>query len=479
MDNDEVEFIDSSISLNRRQVLAGAAAVASGFAVNMIFGAGAQAAQNPGANNVRLDSRQEKTLAHIREQIFSWVKRDENKMVELFSSLVRCKTPSPPGDTRAAMKLLQNHLGEQGFKYKEVNFDETMPNLITSFDMSQPGRHVMFNGHLDVLPAGNEPGWEDDPWSGKIEDGKVWGRGAADMKAGLVASAFAYTYLNQFRDQLKGRLSLTFASDEETGFGRGTKYMFEKIENEMVADCVISGEPSGTEAICFCSKGYLQFTVKVVTRGAIVGYSNESENSILIASKILLAFDEIQQIKVNLPPALQTLVSDAKWRERHDELAGKGAAHMLPLISVDAGTIEGGDSPAVIAPHCKFSGAIVIPVGADPDVIFAKAKEIVGRYPEAEIILDSSDAPDYADPHSEFAVILQDTVEGLGRVRPEMTPATAMSDSAFWRYRGTPAYWYGPDGSAVSGPNEYVEIEELLHLVRAHTLAAAHFLLKS
>lgn len=468
-----------SVALNRRQVLEGAATVAAGAAFTTFFGSSVSASQSKSGLNVDLDEAQKKTLTSVREKVLNWVNRDQDKMVALFSALVRCKTPSPPGDTREALKLLQNYLAEQGFKYREVNFEETMPNMITSFDMAVPGRHVMLNGHLDVLPGGNEPGWEDDPWSGKIADGKVWGRGTADMKAGLVASAFAYTYLHQLRDELKGKLSLTFASDEETGFGRGTKFMFEKIESEMLADCVISGEPSGTEAICFCSKGYLQFTVKVATRGAIVGYSNESENSILIASKIMRDFDEIQQIEVELPSTLKKMVADPAWRIRHDELAGKGAAKMLPLISVDVGTIEGGDSAAVIAPHCKFSGAIVIPVGADPDTIFAKAKEIVARYPEAEIALDSVDAPDYADPYSEFAAIIQDTVEELGRIRPEMTPATAISDCSFWRSRGIPAYWYGPDGSAVSGPNEYVEIEELLHLVRTHTLAAAHFLIKS
>lgn len=65
----------------------------------------------------------------------------------------------------------------------------------------------MFNGHLDVMPAGNEPGWTDDPWSGKIADGKVWGRGSANMKAG------------------------------------------------------VTGEPSGPETISFASKEYIQFTV--------------------------------------------------------------------------------------------------------------------------------------------------------------------------------------------------------------------------
>lgn len=76
-----------------------------------------------------------------------------------------------------------------------------MPNLISVINTGRPGRHLMFNGHLDVMPAGNEPGWTDSPWSGKIADGKVWGRGTSDMKAGVTAMLFAYTYLSKILKQ--------------------------------------------------------------------------------------------------------------------------------------------------------------------------------------------------------------------------------------------------------------------------------------
>lgn len=87
----------------------------------------------------------------------------------------------------------------------------------------------MFNGHLDVMPAGNEQGWTDDPWSGKISDGKVWGRGTADMKCGVTASLFAFIYLTRMKDKLNGILSLTLVSDEETGYDRGTDIYLKKL----------------------------------------------------------------------------------------------------------------------------------------------------------------------------------------------------------------------------------------------------------
>ncbi|MCY8979234.1 M20/M25/M40 family metallo-hydrolase [Bacillus halotolerans] len=421
---------------------------------------------------------QENQLKQVRDQIMEWVEQDEEKIVEIFSRLVQCETPSPPGDTREAMALVQSYLDAEGLPYKEVNAEETMPNIISSVQMSSEGRHLMFNGHLDVLPAGDEPGWTDDPWSGKIADGRVWGRGTSDMKAGVTAMLFAYTYLSRLREQLTGKLSLTLVSDEETGYGRGTGYMFEQIESEMEADCVLSAEPSGTDAISFASKGYMQFTVRVATRGAISGYPNESKSSIRIATDIIRDLDELEGIKVNVPPSIAGILSDPQQRERYDELRGKDSAEILPLITVNVGTIEGGSSPSVISPDCTFSVSVVLPVGTDPYVVFSKARDIVARYPEAKFEFEGVDSADVSDPESEMAIILQETVEGLGWTKPEMTPDVAMSDCRYWRYRGTPAFWYGPDGSNCSAANESVSIEELLHIVRTHALAAAQYLIK-
>ncbi|MCW3792662.1 M20/M25/M40 family metallo-hydrolase [Paenibacillus sp. LS1] len=418
-------------------------------------------------------------MEQIRDQIMKWVERDEEKIVDFFSRLVQCETPSPPGDTRQAMALIQSHLDAEGLTYKEVNAEEIMPNIISSVQMPKEGRHLMFNGHLDVLPAGDEPGWTDDPWSGKVEDGRVWGRGTSDMKAGVTAMLFAYSYLSQLRDQLKGKLSLTLVSDEETGYGRGTGYMFEQIESEMEADCVLTGEPSGTDTISFASKGYMQFVVRVATRGAISGYPNESKSSIRIATDIIRELDELEGIKVDVPSSITDILSDPQRHERYDKLRGAGAASILPLITVNVGTIQGGSSPSVISPECNFSVSVVLPVGADPYVVFSKARDIISRYPEAEIELEGVDSADVSDPDSEMAQILQETVMGLGWAKPEMVPDVAISDCRYWRYRGTPAFWYGPDGSECSAANESVAIEELLHLVRTHALAAVQYLNQS
>lgn len=99
-----------------------------------------------------------KNMKGINEQVEQWVQQDRQSIVELCSNLVRCKTPSPPGDTREAMTLVKNFLSSKGLAFKEVAADVTMPNLISTQHMSTEGKHLMLSGHLDVLPAGDEPG---------------------------------------------------------------------------------------------------------------------------------------------------------------------------------------------------------------------------------------------------------------------------------------------------------------------------------
>lgn len=400
-------------------------------------------------------------MEQLHKQILEWVNQDRGRIVSLFSKLVQCRTPSVPGDTRSAASLVKEYLKQEGLAFREVNANEIMPNLISAVNMKKPGRHLMFNGHLDVMPAGKEPGWTDEPWSGKITDGKVWGRGSSDMKAGVTSLLFAYIYLARLRGQLRGKLSLTLVSDEETGYERGTGYLFEQMGPEMLADCVLSGEPSGADTISFASKGYIQFTVAVTTRGALAGYSGYGKSAIEIAADVIRDLKVLEQLEVGVP---EHIVG------RSDE------EEFLRKITVDITTIRGGDLISVNAPKCSFTAAVVVPVGTDPYRVVSRAQEIVSRYPEATLILDGISPADCSAPDGEMVGILQDTVTGLGWKKPKPVADIAISDCRHWRYRGIPAYWYGPNGDRCSAADEYVEIEELLHLVRTHTIAAVRFL---
>lgn len=413
----------------------------------------------------------------LKKQILRYIDEDKEKMARLCSGLVKCKTADPPGDTREAMVIVERFMAEAGLPYQIIGMAETMPNMISSVRFSDKGRHLMLNGHLDTMPAGDESGWTDDPWSGRIAGGKVWGRGAGDMKGGVTAMLFAYKYVTRLGGYLSGKVSLSLVSDEETGYGRGTGYLFEQIPDRMAADAVLSAEPSGTGAVSFASKGYLQFSVRVETPGAIAGYSNDSKSAVRIAADIIRDLDEVGTIRVEVPDVLSGLLEDEAWVKHHTGLRGDGHAELIGKITVDVCAVKGGSLMCVIAPDCKFSASAVIPVGTDPYRIYRKVEEIVGRYPEAALYWDGIDSADISSPVTEFAGMIQDAAEELNGHRPVMTPDIAISDCRYWRYRGTPAYWYGPDCFLCSAANENVSLDEIFHVAATHALAAVKFLL--
>lgn len=414
--------------------------------------------------------------AQAVETIERWVEQDTEAIVELCSSLIQCKTPSDPGDTRMAAEVVSAFLQEKGIAFEVVSKLETMPNIVATFDGGKPGKRFMFNGHLDTMPAGSESGWSDSPWSGKVEDGRIWGRGAQDMKAGVAAMLFAFSYLRRVSESLAGRVSISIVSDEESGWGRGTGHLFKTRPDLMSADCVLAGEPSGVDAVSFSSKGYAQASVFVDSPGGIAGYGAPGESAIERAAKVIADLDAVRDMRVTVAEPVRRVLEDRALgkelaaRRSPQEIANVGA------ITIDVSTIKGGDFAYTIAPSCRMGIAITTPAGCDPQSVLRKIRRIVKEHPYAKVSSEGADAGDCSDPTHPFVGLIRDASVTFGGPDPMPVPDIALSDCRYWRYEGTPAFWYGPDGGSCSLANEHVEIEELLHLVRVYTLAVYDYL---
>src|SRR5262249_36836052 len=159
-------------------------------------------------------------------QILAWIEEDRQQVIDFLSAFIRIPTPNPPGDTRPACTFVTRFLDENGLASRVIAPEPTMPNVVAAFDgRSGPGRHLVLDGHMDVFPVGDGKGWTKDCWGGEVSDGRVWGRGACDMKCGTTASIFTYRYLARLKDQLAGKLTLTVVSDEETFGEWGARYL--------------------------------------------------------------------------------------------------------------------------------------------------------------------------------------------------------------------------------------------------------------
>ena len=149
-------------------------------------------------------------------------KRDE--IVALTRELVRIPTINPPGDAYAPAPSWSASGCGGAASPSPISAPRARPataiacravNVIARRESGRPGPCVHFNGHIDVVPAGQ--GWTVDPWAGEVRDGRVYGRGTCDMKGGLAAAIVAVETLLESGLELPGALEISGTVDEESG----------------------------------------------------------------------------------------------------------------------------------------------------------------------------------------------------------------------------------------------------------------------
>src|SRR5438105_1627890 len=187
------------------------------------------------------------------DSVLAAVDAARDEIVDLLQDLVRLPTvnvgPRPDtGNETAACELLRKKLEPEGLEHEVHESAPGRGNLIAHF--GQPGaRRLLFMSHTDVVPVEDETLWEHPPFSGTIDRGRVYGRGADDDKADVVAYCMALVMLRRARVNLKGELVWLAAADEESGGRWGAGWVAERFQDVVGADFAVnegSGVPMRT-----------------------------------------------------------------------------------------------------------------------------------------------------------------------------------------------------------------------------------------
>lgn len=408
-----------------------------------------------------------------KQRLLNRIEADRDELITFLRGFLRAPSPNPPGDTRQATKYITDYLDTKGIQYKVVGPDPEKPNVVSSLKTPRKGKHLILNGHIDVFPVGNPEGWSHDPWGGELVDGKIWGRGACDMKAGTTASIYTYVLLHELMDELNGCLTLTAVSDEETGGRLGAGWLVENIP-ETIGDCCINGEPSSPYTIRFGEKGILWLKVRVQSKGGHGAYPHLSENPIKIASKLITELETLNEVPVDYPENLRKAIEEG--RDEAEKALGTGGADVMSRLSVNIGTIEGGVKVNVIPRECSFEVDLRLPPGLSKQDVLPRVKEIVDMYPGASVEETRYDGPLWSPPDGEMAEIMRANSRLLG-IDPKPIVSLGGSDLKFWRSHGVPSYYYGPMNRGMGTVDEHVLVEEFMHIVKVHVLSAYEYLM--
>ena len=146
--------------------------------------------------------------------------------VEMLQRLIRFDTTNPPGNERECVAYISNLLTEAGCDFTVVGSSPDRPNLIARLKGQGTAPPLLLYGHVDVVTTADQT-WQHPPFEGRLVDGYVWGRGALDMKSGIVMMLSAFLKAKTEGVHLPGDVILALVSDEESGGDAGAKYLVE------------------------------------------------------------------------------------------------------------------------------------------------------------------------------------------------------------------------------------------------------------
>jgi len=398
------------------------------------------------------------------------IRRRRQELYELAASLVRIPSENPPGDTTEIASFIKRYLEERGLVPRVYEPKSRLPNIVATLGAGRP--NLVLSGHLDEFPAGE--GWTVPPFAGLLSDGKIVGRGAGDMKAGLAAALFVVTLLREHAVDLRGRLTLAFASDEETGGRWGTEWLLANVDDVRSDACLI-GESSGTWSIGIGEKGVLWMRIKASGVSGHAAYG-QGESAI---SKVLRSLERMTAIagkRARMSKEIAAVIR--RQRPIVEKRWGRGTGRMAERLTTNVGTIRGGGQVNLIPPRSEAEVDFRLPPGMKTATLEALIRRRVSalRLRDVELeVLNRCDSYVTSPGDPLITALVRSGHDVLGAA-PCPVIRLGYTDGRFFRRAGIPTAVYGPRVHGMGGPDEFVEQDEVLDVALVHMGAILDYL---
>jgi acetylornithine deacetylase/succinyl-diaminopimelate desuccinylase-like protein len=396
-------------------------------------------------------------------------------IVAIARQLIAADSGNPPGDTHSvaavAADILRGTVSDVEVSLHVSRAPVT--NVVARVHGRAPGRRLILNGHLDTYPVNPNLPWSVDPFAGTVRDGRLYGRGAADMKGGIAASITALGRLARLRDQWCGEVVLTLGGDEETMGLLGTGWLLHNVPHAS-GDAAIIADAGSPQVIRFGEKGFLWIELTATGRAA---HGAHVHLGISALDRLRQAFDAIERIRilpVRPPPAVIEAIAAA--RAISEPLSGAGESEILQAITVNFGYCHAGSSMNLVPEAASAGADIRLPVGiSTAEVETALTTALRGQDGVIWNILRRFD-PSFTAPGSAIVqAVAHAAGEALG-FAPAINMRVGGSDARLFRQAGIPTVVYGPTPYNIGGADEHVMIDELETVAQVQTMAALRFL---
>lgn len=378
----------------------------------------------------------------------------ETEIVKLCQELVRIKSVNPPGDELPIAEFVASALKKAGLEVELVNHSPTRASVLARLKSSRKIPGLLFNGHLDTVPIGNEK-WIHEPFHAEIAENKIWGRGTADMKGGLAALIVAAKTMAEARLPLRGDLILAATASEEVDSIGATTLAARPDLGPVQA--VMIPEPSYND-VFVAEKGALWLELTTQGKTAHGSMPELGRNAVMMMVTLITEFQ-----KLVFP------------YQEHPMLGG---------FSQSVNTIAGGVKTNVVPDHCAVTVDMRTVPSQDHRAIVRQIENLIAdlnrKIPDfkASARVTNDRIPVETSPEEPVVQAFLDIVSEVTGERPVPKGVRYYTDAvAFVPVLKTPMIICGPgDAKLAHQPNEHVEISKLVQSVKIFTLAAAKFL---
>jgi len=368
---------------------------------------------------------------------------DEAAVVAATQALVRVDTRNPPGDEVLAVDVCRELLGPVGATVEVIEPSPGRASVVATLPRS--GRPVLVvNGHLDVVPV-RASDWTVDPFGAEVADGRVWGRGTADMKGGIAAALEAVSALRRSGREPAWDLVFHLVADEERGGRWGTQVLVEQGRCDGVAACLVP-EPTDLD-VCVAERGLLVAHLTMLGRPAHGSAPRDGVSAIETAAKAVLAL--------------------------HAADFGGDAHPLLGRPTANIGEISGGSGHNTVAESCRVTVDRRLLPGATLESALAEVEAKVRAVDDPDLRYEIEvevfgEASELDDGHP-FAALVGRCVAGARGQRAQVIGMPFTTDARFVRNgAGVPAVVCGPGGIAQAHiHDEWVAVDRLVDAATA------------
>lgn len=385
---------------------------------------------------------------HIIESI------DEQEIIAFLQTLVRTNSENPPGNEMEVGHIIANELETIGCHVELQMVEKGRFNVIGIIE-GESKEKLLFNGHMDTVKAGDVDAWDDDPFGGEIHNGKLFGRGSTDMKAGLTSMIFALKAVLHSGVSLKKGIMFTAVIDEEVFF-KGTKAL---IDSHKLRDCEwgFVSEPSSLN-IATRQKGGIEFLARTYGKSAHAGVAFSGDNAIYKMNKVVDAlerYNETLKARMNLP--------------------------FLKHPTVNVGRIQGGTGVTFVPDFCEIEFDRQVLPGENIETVTREVTEVIELLEKQQgINVELNKIQQFntweVSVRSQVVTMLASAYKKLFHREPIYSGFNGYSEVELLANNGIPSVIFGPgDITLAHVPNENVQIQEVIDAAKVYALVAYNY----